>query len=54
MYKFINTILFMVLITYACYHVSQPSDTHVWVGVAEIVLAVSLLWQTYKEEFKSY
>jgi len=42
----------IVLISFGVNHLSQPSDLKVWIGVGEIILALSVLYLPIKRIFK--
>ena len=42
----------VILVTFGVNNISEPSDLHVWIGIAEILFALLLLFISFKNLFK--
>lgn len=50
--QFISVIAAIILITFGVNNISEPSNLKVWIGVAEIMLAILVLYLSIKNLFK--
>jgi hypothetical protein len=47
MITIIKLVLAIILMTYGFTHLSEPSNTHVWLGVSELILGLALMIYTF-------
>lgn len=50
--QFISVIAAIILITFGVNNISEPSNLKVWIGVAEIMLAILVIYLSIKNLFK--
>ncbi|MDY0905778.1 hypothetical protein [Pedobacter sp. CFBP9032] len=50
--QLISVIAAIILITFGVNNISEPSNLKVWIGVAEIMLAILVLYLSIKNLFK--
>ena len=50
--QLISVIAAIILITFGVNNISEPSNLKVWIGVAEIMLAILVLYLSIKNIFK--